>query len=258
MNSKIPILNLIKMAFFAVAHPNKAFKQIPDASPNYVSLIALLALAGFILSITNNFLLEEKFALLTDPYEYLSIILYSIFLWIFGSLSFYLLANFFKKKVPLEKIEIGVFYIWLVWAIVPPFFLPHILFHLKRPLILGATAHIGWIWFFIMIPLLSFFMVRDLIGLNFKTSLILSIIIPLFGKYFLEEIPLITFYYFLSRGRIVGFWQIGIFVATLLSPPVFLCWLAIKRKASTMQYFAISTLISAALLAIVSALIFRG
>lgn len=244
------------MAFLAIAFPYKSFKEIPDASPNYLSLIAVLGLTGFILSITDNFLDEEKFVLLTDPYHYISIISYSIFLWIFGSLSFFLVANFFKKEVHLEKIEVGVFYIWLVWALVPPFFLPHILFHLRRPFILGAPAHIGWIWFFIMIPLLSFFMLRDLIGLNFKTSLILSVMIPFFGKYFLEEIPLLALNYFSSRGIIIGFWQIGTFVSALLFPPTFSCWFAIKRKASTWQYFCVSTLISAILLAIVSALIF--
>lgn len=192
---EISIKELIKRSFLAIVKPHKAFRQIPRRKKINRKEISLLTFIwGAIFTILNGAFIQRTLIFQWNHWS-VTLIAQAIFgflIWFAGSIFFFILARILKKKVSLNKIEIGVFYIWTVWAIMPFFDLPHFLFDISIWNIFRAGAHLSWLFAFPFFSILTFFFLKDV--LHFKKrelvfATFFSVFLPFFGRFFLEEIP---------------------------------------------------------------------
>ena len=231
---------LIRNSFNAIIKPHKAFKEIPDNQGiNYKIVIPLMFIWGFIFIVLNWFIAQGK-SIFTFPLVTIihSIVdpLFSVGIWLLGSLCFYFIAKLFKKKISLQKIEIAVFYLWVVRSIMPLFDIPH-LFGLKMVFIsvMGGNigVHISWIFAFIFIPLLSFFLLKDVLGLKKKELAycgLISLSIPFLGRFFLEQIPHFLNEFLRVFNLQVGYYKVALVVAGIMIIPLILIRFYIAKK----------------------------
>lgn len=198
ISSATAIKALLLSLWSAIAKPRTAFKRLPKQLPvPRKLLIAWLGLGGLIFVVLHFGIAQKRLLLQypsTDLVHILFMPLFSIWIWLAGSVLFYLLVTVGHKKVKYEQIEVAVLRLWVVWFSMPLIDLPHLLFDLPFVTILGVGAHISWIFAFIWLPLLSYFLLKDVIGFKGwklrSFGLILSLAIPFIGRFGIENLPL--------------------------------------------------------------------
>lgn len=228
---KISTKELIKNAFLALLKPHKAFREIPkEGKLDYKKIIPLTFIWGAIFIILSFAFAQRTLIFQWNHWKFTLIFqaIYSFLLWFGGSILFFLLAKIFRKRVNLDRIEIGVFYIWIVWAIMPFFDLPHLLFKIPMWTIWGRGAHISWFITFPIFSILTFFFLKDI--LNFKNKEVtftgvFSLFLPFVGRFILEDIPI-----FLDRILKLFFKKPAGFVSCALFANIFCLLLAIFLK----------------------------
>jgi len=187
---------LIKNAFLAIFKPHRAFKEISQKEKINYKIVILLTLIWGAIFIILNFAFAQRswiFQWSHAPITLISQAIYGFLLWFGGSLIFFSLAKILKKKVSLNKIEIGVFYLWMIWAIMPFFDLPHLLFKIPMIDIFGRGAHLSWFFAFPALALLTFFFLKDILKFKRKELILagcFSVFLPLLGRFVLEDIPI--------------------------------------------------------------------
>jgi len=253
---------LIKNAFRAIIKPHKVFKEIPENQRiNYKKAIPLLLFGGLIFAILHFQIAQGKFILdypLTGIIHLIILPFFSLGIWLFGSICFYQIAKFFKKKVSIEKIEIGVFYLWLVWFLMPLFDVPH-LFGFQYWDILGIGAHFSWFFAFAFIPLLSFFLLKDLLRFSKKDlgfAVLISLSIPFLGRFFIEELPTFLNNFLRIFNKPIGYHLSAILIAPFLFIFIFSFWLSLKRNHPFRRYLLPSGLSSLSICIVLICLIF--
>ena len=258
LNTKL----LIRDAFRALIKPHKAFKEIPDNQRvNYRIVIPLIFFWGLFFTTLHFLIAQGKFILtypltgivhlIVDPF-------FSLGIWLLGSLFFYFLAKFFKKDVSLAKIEIAVFYLWLVRALMPFFDIPH-LFGLQFLDVFGVGAHFSWFFAFTFIPLLSFFLLRDLLkfaGKEIKFAALISLSIPFLGRFFVENIPEFLNNFLRIFNQPIGYHLCAVLVTPFLFIFIFAFWTSLKKHCSFRKYLLPSALSSFFICAVLVYLIF--
>lgn len=194
---------LIKNALRAMIFPHKVFREIKtDDEINYKAVIPLMMLWGF-LYIQLHYLIAHGEPLppalgLAGKIILMAVIsILSLILWLFGSLAFYFIARLFKREAKLQPIEVGVFYIWMVYAIMPLLDFPHFFgWKLSYFQFAGVKTcvHFSLIPGFILLFIQSFFLLKDhlkLRGMLGIPAVLTALFIPFFGKFFFVQSPLI-------------------------------------------------------------------
>ncbi len=195
MPKPITTRELIKNAFRAIVKPKCAFKEISGGERiNYKIVIPLTLIWGAIFIILNFAFAQNSWLFQWGhwPLTLFFQAIYGFLLWFGGSLIFFVVAKIFKRKISLQKIEIGVFYIWVVWAIMPFFDFPHLLFKIPMVSVWGRGAHLSWVFAFPVFTLLTFFFLKDVLKFKRKELILagcFSFFLPFLGRFFIEDIP---------------------------------------------------------------------
>lgn len=198
---------LIKNAFWAIFMPHKAFTGIKETDRvEYKGLIWWMFVIGLISSITHHYFLFQR-NLLTAPEGPFGVraIQESVFrlaLWILGSLYFYFLDRLFRKDVSIRKIEIGVYYLWFIFIIMPVFDLVHFFgFNFWAFSSYGSrqiVVHFSWLPGIAMFVYESFFLFLKLLGFKgweLVFAFLASVLVPFLGR-FSEETPQLLIWLF--------------------------------------------------------------
>ena len=189
---------LIKNALRALFRPHRAFKEISgNTRLNYKIVIPLVFIWGIIFDLLNAIIFQRT-VFVSYGGDFVTTLITIFIYGVYGlsllevvSIIFYLISRLFKKKIKFEKIEIGVFYLWFIWALSPIFNIPH--FFIDAPLWRINAVGVSFSWFFIFpsLIILSFFLFKDL--LKFKKKQIIfagffSLALPFLGRFIGEEL----------------------------------------------------------------------
>ncbi|MCD6557878.1 MAG: YIP1 family protein, partial [Candidatus Aenigmarchaeota archaeon] len=201
---KINANKAIKKLLLPFFTPSSAFQHIKNKKLNYLLITPFMLFWGCIWLILHVFIVrgDNIFLEIYAPYAFLTHAAYSLGLWIVGSLGFYFIARLFKKKVGLHQIERAVLHLWVVWALMPLMDIPHLLLPTLR--LAGVVIHFSWIPAFILVIRMSYYIFRDVLHFSrteLKYAAFMSLSLPLFGRFFLEEIPnILTISFDVLRG----------------------------------------------------------
>jgi hypothetical protein len=188
---------LLKDAYRAIFWPEQVFKKIGNGQKlNYRFVVPITFIWGVIFIVFNFGFAQGAwiFQWSHAPVTLVSQAIFGFLLWYVGSLTFFLIGKFFKKNIKLEKIEIATFYLWMIWAVMPFYDLPHLIFNIPMATIFGAGAHLSWIFAFPALAFGTYFLLKDVLKLEKKELRFviygISLGVPIIGRYFLENIPI--------------------------------------------------------------------
>ncbi|MBS3903625.1 MAG: hypothetical protein KGZ30_04625 [Anaplasmataceae bacterium] len=232
---KIKLPELLRRSLRTLLYPRQSFRDISSEEEVDHKKVTPFVIAWGGIFITLNFgiaqgasLFQFGHFLVTIP----SIAIYSYLLWQLGSLSFYLLAKLLEKDLVFHKAEIAAFYLWFVWAIMPFFDLPHLLFNIPFLFIWGIGAHLSWLFAFPWLAILTYFLLKELLQIHRQSEFILitaiATLLPFFGRFFVEQIP------FWIDQLVAQAWgqgsSPGFHLASLLVVSLTLIWFLLIRK----------------------------
>lgn len=243
---------LIINAILALVKPFSAFRSIPENHRvNYKTLIIILFVGGWVWNLLRFWTVEGTSVFTYPLVGFINLMLAPIFsvgIWFAATILFYQIGRNLGKTVSIYQLEIVAFYLWLVWFLAPIFDLPHLLYGVKIVGIFGAGAHTSWFFTFSFLPLLSFFLLRDLIKVS-KKQLFLAVLIaaslPFFGRFFIENIPLFLNIVLRTYGHPIGYNLASLFAAPVGVVFVIYYWRKIKNLNPGGKYLLNASLISA-------------
>jgi uncharacterized repeat protein (TIGR01451 family) len=172
-----------------------------------------------VLSIKQEILFFERYAL----FSFVSQSLFSLGLWIIGSLGIFYISWIFGKKVSFARAEAVAFRFWMIWAIMPFFDLPH-LFGLPLLKVGYLVFHVSYIPCFSIFAVMFFFFCKDELDLHkgqMIYALLLALTIPFFVRLGLETVPenIELLFGILRNGNSINYWT-AMFVAFAAAIPV--------------------------------------
>ncbi len=256
--SYIPLKTLFKEAFLTILIPHKTLTRIPkNPRLNYRLIVPLLFGAGFLFAAIHLISVHNTLAFVTGRSDYgilIALPFFSLSNWVFASQVLSLLSKLLKKNDSAKRLEVAAFYLWFAWIIMPAFDLLNPIlgtpFHLGT--FFGAQVHISWFYTFPVLAIESFFILKHLLKLSGKsiiTCVTIAISVPIFGRYFLEQVPP-TLYLLLGRfapGTIPA--DLHILVTPTLSGLIICIWLFQKLKFSRLKSLTYTALICLVLFA---------
>ncbi|MEK7187654.1 MAG: hypothetical protein AAB691_02280, partial [Patescibacteria group bacterium] len=176
-----------------------------------------------------NFLFAQRVSIFWFnhwPVKILSSVIYGFLIWYGGALFFFLVAKLFRKETTLARLEMLVFPLWLTWALMPFFDLPHLLFSIPMVYIWGAGAHLSWLLGFPMLAFLSFSLMRYEFHLSKRemgVAMLLAGAVPVIGRFVIEKSPFWFDAFVLSlTGKGMGFHSASLLAVLVALPLAFL------------------------------------
>jgi len=240
---KISTKELFKNAFLAVIRPREKFKEINNLGIiDYKKTIPWMLIIGAISHIFSFFFLFRLNAFITPSFTSIpgvALIEESFFfrfsLWVLGIIFFYIISKIFRKDVSVKKIEIGVFYLWFIFILMPIFDLPHLWISVKYFEGFSISGKIMYFHFAYIFAIIVgfyetlFFLKKTLRFEKRKEKIFVFLIAPLpfiLGR-FLEDFPRAIHHFLGSSIKIGGFYYIFVFLGLLFC---FLFWYIITKS----------------------------
>ncbi len=238
----IHLKDLLRRSFRALRHPREAFQNVAEKNEKISEReIAPILFTWGMVFIVLNFGFAQRVSIFSFGHFWVtlpSIGIYSYLLWRLGSLTFFTLGRVLKKNVSLAQTEIGAFYLWFVWAIMPLFDLPHLLLGIPMWRIFGIGAHLSWFFGFPYLIIFSFYLLRELLSLRGKKELSVVVGIafglPFFGRFFVEQLP--QWLHLFVRDYWGGNLAPGFHLASLLIVLITLIWAHLWKKVITEEF----------------------